>query len=57
MTEVATPIEDEEAEARLMAAAAAESDSDPRIAPHDEVRAWLLRLAQGEFDAPPPVAR
>ena len=57
MTEVATLIEDDEAETRLMAAATAESDADPRIAPHDDVRAWLLRLAQGEFDAPPPVAR
>jgi len=23
----------------------------------EDVRAWLLRLANGEFDAPPPEAR
>ena len=53
------PIEEDEteAEARALAAAVAESDADPRTAPHEEVRAWLLRLAQGEFDAPPPDPR
>ncbi len=49
-------IEDDEdaAEAQALAAAIAESDADPRTAPHEDVRAWLLRLANGEFDAPPP---
>ena len=49
-------IDDDEAnaEARALAAAIAEADADPRTVPHEEVRAWLLRLAQGEFDAPPP---
>jgi hypothetical protein len=47
-------IEDDEAEARALAAAVADSDADPRTAPHEAVRAWLLRLAEGEFDAPPP---
>jgi hypothetical protein len=42
------------AEARALAEAIAESDADPRSVPHDQVRAWLLKLAQGEFDAPPP---
>jgi Fe-S-cluster formation regulator IscX/YfhJ len=42
------------AEALALAAAIAESDADPRTVPHEDVRAWLLRLAQGEFDAPPP---
>ena len=37
-----------------LAAAVAESDADPRTVLHEEVRAWLLRLAAGEFDAPPP---
>ena len=46
-----------EAEARALAAAIAESDADPRTVPHEEVRAWLLRLANGEFDAPPPKPR
>ncbi len=43
-----------EAEARALAAAVAESDADPRTVSHEKVRAWLLRLAHGEFDAPPP---
>jgi hypothetical protein len=50
-------IEDDEAEARALAAAIAESDADPRTVPHEAVRAWLLRLAEGEFDAPPPEPR
>jgi hypothetical protein len=59
---MATPvplIEDDEveAEARVLAASIAESDADPRTVPHEEVRAWLLRLAQGEFDALPPKPR
>jgi hypothetical protein len=51
------PIEDDEAERRALEAAVAEARSDPLSAPHAEVRAWLLRLAAGEFDAPPPVPR
>jgi hypothetical protein len=51
-------VDDEEAaEAAALAAAVADSDADPRVAPHDEVRAWLLRIAAGEFDAPPPQPR
>lgn len=42
------------AEARALAAAIAESDADPRTVSHERVRLWLLRLANGEFDAPPP---
>jgi hypothetical protein len=59
MTNPAPLIEDDEAEAeaRALAAAIAESDADPRTAPHEEVRAWLLRLAQVEFDAPAPEPR
>lgn len=45
------------AEARALAAAIAASDADPRTVPHEEVRAWLLRFVQGEFDAPPPAPR
>jgi hypothetical protein len=52
-----TEDEDDAAETKALAVAIAESDADPRTAPHEEVRAWLLRLANGEFDAPPPVAR
>lgn len=57
MTTPAPLIEDDEAEGRALAASIAESDADPRTAPHEAVRAWLLRLAQGEFDAPPPEPR
>ncbi len=57
MKTLAPLIEDDEAEARALAASIAESDADPRTAPHAEVRAWLLRLAQGEFDAPAPEPR
>ncbi len=50
--------EDEDAdEAQALAAAIAGSDADARTAPHEEVRAWLLRLANGDFDAPPPEPR
>ena len=59
MTDPAPLIEDDEAEAeaRALATAIAESDADPRTASHEEVRAWLLRLARGEFDAAPPEPR
>jgi hypothetical protein len=58
--ENSTPlIKDDEdaAEAQVLAAAIAEADTDPRTAPHEEVRAWLLRIANDEFDAPPPKPR
>jgi hypothetical protein len=45
------------AEAQVLAAAIAEADADPRTVPHEEVRTWLLRIANGEFDAPPPKPR
>jgi hypothetical protein len=48
--------EDDEAEGQALAAAIAASDADPRTAPHEAVRAWLLKLTKGEFDAPPPEA-
>ncbi len=59
MTQPTPFIEDDEAaaEARALTAAIAESDADPRTVPHEEVRAWLLRLARGEFDAPLPEPR
>ena len=52
-----TDDDDTKAEAAALAAAIAESDADPRTVPHEDVRAWLLRLASGEFDAPPPKPR
>lgn len=52
-------IEDDEAaaETAALAAAVAVAEADPRRVPHEEVRVWLLRLAAGEFDAPPPLPR
>ncbi len=41
-------------EQEALAIAIAESDADPRVVPHSEVRAWLMRLANGEFDAAAP---
>jgi Fe-S-cluster formation regulator IscX/YfhJ len=45
------------AEARALASAIAESDADPRTVAHAEVRQWLQRLANGNFEAPPPKPR
>jgi hypothetical protein len=47
-------IHDEEAERRALKASIGESDMDPRVVPHEQVRAWLQRLADGDFDAPVP---
>jgi hypothetical protein len=59
MTDPVPLIEDDDdaAEAQALAAAIAQSDADPRTVPHDVVRVWLLRLANGEFDVPPPEPR
>jgi hypothetical protein len=60
MTEPVRPLgleDDDAAELAALTVAVAESDADPRIIPHDEMCAWLLELANGNFDAPPPVAR
>lgn len=56
MTQPAPLAEDDEsaAEAQALAAALALAEADPRRVPHEDVRNWLLRLAFGEFDAPPP---
>ncbi len=45
---------DEDAAEKALAAAIAESDADPRTVSHERVRMWLLRLADGDFEAPPP---
>ena len=50
-------IDDDAAEVAALAAAVAASDEDPRVIPHNEMRAWLLEIAAGNFDAPPPKAR
>ena len=48
--------DDEAAELAALEAAVAKADANPRSIPHEEVRAWLLRLAKGDFDAPRPTA-
>ena len=50
-------MEIDEANAASLSAAIAGSDADPRTVPHEEARAWLLCLADGGFDAPPPAPR
>jgi hypothetical protein len=61
MPKAARPVPDFEnedaAELTALAAAVAEADADPSAVPHADVRAWLLELAAGNFDAPQPVAR
>ncbi len=49
--------DDDAAETEALKAAIAESDADPRVIPHEQMREWLLRVANGDFKAPPPVAR
>jgi hypothetical protein len=46
-----------EAERLLLEAAVAKARADRRYAPHEEVRAWLLELANGNFSAPRPALR
>jgi len=50
-------LDDEAAEAAALAAAVAESREDCRGVPHQEMREWLLKVAEGDFSAPPPVPR
>jgi len=60
MTEPARPLpdlDDDEAETAALAAAVAEARADPRVIPHEAMQAWLLCLAAGDFDAPPPEPR
>ena len=45
------------AEALAFSVAIAESDADPRIVPHEDVRVWLSSLAAGDFEATPPEPR
>lgn len=55
MIEPDTIVAIDDAEARALAVAIAQSDADPRTVPHAEVRAWLLRLANGETNLTAPV--
>ncbi|WP_145622569.1 hypothetical protein [Nitrospirillum viridazoti] len=57
-SELITPLSDEEAaELAALTAAVAEARADHRGIPHSEVRAWLLEIAAGNFDAPRPTPR
>lgn len=49
--------DDDAAERALLIAAVEEARADPFSVDHEEVRAWLLEVAAGNFDAPGPVAR
>ncbi len=60
MSEPAQPLPDMDDEATELAAlkiAVDKSRANKRGIPHEEMRLWLLELAAGNFDAPPPVAR
>jgi len=54
------PVPDFDEEAAELAALTAAVDAaraDRRAVPHSEMRQWLLKIAAGEFDAPPPEPR
>jgi hypothetical protein len=62
MSDMAQPmpipdIDDDTAESAALAVAVAEARADRRGIPHAEMQAWLLRVAAGELDAPPPEPR
>ena len=59
MADISPLVDDDEtvAERRALEAAIAVAEANPHRVSHEDVRAWLLRLANGEFDAPPPVPR
>jgi Fe-S-cluster formation regulator IscX/YfhJ len=60
MSNTARPLpelDDEAAELAALTDAVNEALADPRAVPHAEMREWLLQLAEGNFDAPAPVAR
>ena len=61
MPRMANPVpvsdDDEQAELEALARAVAVAEADPVRIPHEQARAWLLKLAGGEFDAPPPEPR
>ena len=50
-------MDEAEAEAFALAAAVAVAREDLGGIPHDEMRAWLLRVAAGDLDATPPPDR
>ncbi|QCN94002.1 hypothetical protein D3093_01235 [Azospirillum argentinense] len=50
-------IDDEVAESDALKAAIAKARADRRGVPHEQMREWLLRVAEGEFGAEPPETR
>ena len=46
---------DEDAKRRAIDEGIADIESG-RVVPHEIVREWLKKLANGEFDAPPPLS-
>ena len=50
-------IDDDEAELGALSAAVAKARANRRGVSQEEMKAWLLRIAAGESDAPPPVVR
>jgi hypothetical protein len=50
-------IGDDEAELAALSVAVAKARANRRGVSQDEMKAWLLRIADGEFDAPPPIVR
>ena len=49
--------DDTAAETAALAKAVAHARADKRRVPHEDVREWLLRLADGDFTALPPQPR
>lgn len=50
------PDDDEAAELAALSVAVENARADKRGIPHEEMRVWLLEIAAGDFDAPPPAA-
>jgi Fe-S-cluster formation regulator IscX/YfhJ len=60
MTDTARPLQEQdegEAEAAALKAAIAKSRADPREVRHEEMRQWLLKIANGDFKAEQPTPR
>jgi hypothetical protein len=49
--------DEEAAEREALAAAVAEARANPLGIPHEDMRAWLLKIADGDFTAEPPKPR
>lgn len=57
MSTLRPDIDDDLAETEALAAAVAEARTNRQGVTHDEMRAWLIKIAAGDLDAQPPVAR